>query len=110
MASTKITQTSPRIETNPSWKSAALQAAMSVAKRQARLTSHDVLQELAKSNSNLRTADLRAIGAVMQQARDLGFISRIGPVRRNDRSRSFTTLWESRLVAQSAGTIRPESQ
>ena len=112
MASTETTQTTPlhvnTCSTNPSWKAAALQAAMRVARRQARFTAHDVLLELAESN--VRTADLRAIGAVMRQARDLGYASSVGPVRRNDRTRNFTTLWESRLVAPSSEAIAPESQ
>jgi len=112
MASTETTEMPPShvntCSTNPSWKAAALQAAMRVARRQARFTAHDVLQELAKSN--VRTADLRAIGAVMRQARDLGFVSSAGPVRRNDHTRNFTTLWESRLVGQSSDAIAPEPQ
>lgn len=99
---TKTTLSSAR-STNPSWKAAALQAVMRVARRQERFTSGDVLEELAKSN--VRTADLRAIGAVIRQVRDLGFISSRGPVRRNDRTRNFTTLWESRLVARSSEPV-----
>ena len=110
MSSTESTNTRPSniCATNPSWKVAALQAAMRVARKQEHFTSADVLDELTKSN--IRTADLRAIGAVMRQARDLGFISSCGPVRRNDRTRNFTTLWESRVMAQSSEPGTPKFQ
>ena len=96
MASTNTTH-SCSIPANPTWKAAALAATMRVASRLAQFTSHDVLDELSKSN--VKTHDLRAIGAVMQQARDLRLIFSIGLVRRNDRhSRNATTLWQSRVL------------
>ncbi len=94
---------------NPTWKSAALAATMRVARQRRQFTSYDVLQELA--NSNVKTHDLRAIGAVMQEARDLEIIESVGLVRRNDRhSRGATTLWQSKVVAQPSETTLPESQ
>jgi hypothetical protein len=81
---------------NQSWKAEALAATMRVANRQKQFTSNDVLMELAKSN--VTTHDLRAVGGVMQEARDLGVIASCGLIRRNDKhSRGATTLWESRL-------------
>jgi hypothetical protein len=81
---------------NSTWRAEALAATMRVASRLEQFTSHDVLEELKWSN--VKTHDLRAIGAVMQQARDLRLISSIGLVRRNDRhSRNATTLWQSRV-------------
>lgn len=88
---------------NPTWKEAALAATIRLASRQARFTSYDVLEEVEKSGT--RTHDLRAVGAVMQEARDLGLIRSVGLVRRNDKhSRGATTLWESRLYPQSVQT------
>ena len=88
---------------NPSWKAEALAATMRLAGRQQTFTSFDVLQELEQSN--VSTHDLRAIGGVMQEARDLGVIEGISLVRRNDKhSRGATTLWESRLYRQSVQT------
>lgn len=104
MKSNKTTQSTRRLGTNASWKAAALAATMRVASRVAQFTSRDVLDELATS-SDVRTHDLRAIGAVMQQARDLRLISSIGLVRRNDRhSRNATTLWQSRILGQPSET------
>lgn len=94
---------------NPTWKAAALAATMRLARQRRQFTSHDVLQEIA--NSNVSTHDLRAIGGVMQQARDLGLIESAGLVRRNDRhSRGATTLWQSKVVAQPSETTVPASQ
>jgi hypothetical protein len=102
MASTNATQSCSG-PTNATWKAAALNAIMRVASRLAQFTSHDVLEELKWSN--VKTHDLRAIGAVMQQARDLRLISSIGLVRRNDRhSRNATTLWQSRVLGQGSET------
>lgn len=112
MAPTKIMQS--HIDTcaahaNPTWKAAALAATMRLARQRRQLTSYDVLQELAKSN--VKTHDLRAIGGVMQEARDLGILESVGLVRRNDRhSRGATTLWQSRLVAQPSETTSPHSK
>jgi len=87
--------------TNPSWKAAALGATMRLARQRREFTSYDVLEELA--NSNIRTHDLRAVGAVMQQARDLGLIESAGLVRRNNKyTRGATTLWKSKLVSESS--------
>jgi len=97
---------------NRTWKAAALAATMRLAARQQTFTSYDVLQELAKS-PDVQTHDLRAIGGVMQEARDLGVIVSGGLVRRNDRhSRGATTLWQSNLHSPSAQTTTsaPESQ
>jgi hypothetical protein len=103
MASTNTTH-SHTGHANPTWKAEALAAIMRVASRLEQFTSHDVLEELA-SSSNVKTHDLRAIGAVMQQARNLRLISSIGLVRRNDRhSRNATTLWQSRVLEQPAET------
>jgi hypothetical protein len=88
---------------NPTWREAALAATMRLAARRERFTSHDVLQELA--NTNVKTHDLRAIGGVMQEARNLGLIASAGLVRRNDaHSRGATTLWESRLCQPTSAT------
>jgi hypothetical protein len=82
---------------------------MRLARQRRQFTSYDVLQELA--NSNVKTHDLRAIGAVMQEARDLEIIESVGLVRRNDRhSRGATTLWQSKLVANQSQTTVSESQ
>jgi hypothetical protein len=87
---------------NPTWKTAALAAIMRLAARQQTFTSYDVLQELAKS-PDVRTHDLRAVGGVLQEARDLGVIVSGGLVRRNDKhSRGATTLWQSNLRCPSA--------
>src|ERR1700730_6847116 len=81
---------------NPSWREAALAATTRLARRCDRFTSYDVLRELEKSGA--KTHDLRAIGGIMQEARNVGLISNVGLVRRNDKhSRGATTLWESRL-------------
>ena len=94
---------------NPTWKEAALAATIRLASRQARFTSYDVLEEVEKSGA--RTHDLRAVGAIMQEARNLGLITSVGLVRRNDKhSRGATTLWESRLHRQSVQATAPESQ
>ena len=102
MASTKTTRSHIDIcsaHANPTWKAAALAATMRLARQRARFTSFDVLEELAKSN--VRTHDLRAVGGVMAEARDLGIIESIGLIRRNDRhSRGATTLWQSKVVVQ----------
>lgn len=101
MASTKTTQ--EHIHTcsnhaNPTWKAAALAAAMRLARQRRQFTSFDVLREL-ETSSGAKTHDLRAIGGVMQEARDLGIIESVGLVRRNDRhSRGATTLWQSKVV------------
>jgi len=77
---------------------------MRLARQRRQFTSFDVLEELARSE--VKTNDLRAIGGVMQEARDLGIIESIGLVRRNDRhSRGATTLWQSKIVAQPDATI-----
>jgi hypothetical protein len=82
------------------WKEAALAATMRLASRQQRFTSNDVLTELAKSN--VTTHDLRAIGGVMREAKDLGLITSAGLVRRNDtHTRGCSILWQSR-ICQSA--------
>ena len=96
---------------NPSWKAEALAAAMRLAARQQTFTSFDVLQELEKSD--VTTHDLRAIGGVMMEARDLGLITSAGLIRRNDKhSRGATTLWQSNLHCPPAQTttFTPESQ
>lgn len=107
MAPTKTTQqhiNTCSAHANPTWKSAALAATMRLARQRRQFTSFDVLEELARSE--VKTNDLRAIGGVMQEARDLGIIESIGLVRRNDRhSRGATTLWQSKIVAQPDATI-----
>jgi hypothetical protein len=115
MASTNISTPSlqSHIDTgntnsNPRWREAALAATTRLAGRQARFTSYDVLQELAKTD--ITTHDLRSIGGVMQEARDLGLITSMGLVRRNNKNtRGATTLWESRIY-QSTPTAHANSQ
>lgn len=113
MASTKTTQ--EHIHTcsnhaNPTWKAAALAAAMRLARQRKQFTSFDVLREL-ETSSEAKTHDLRAIGGVMQEARELGIIESVGLVRRNDRhSRGATTLWESKIVAQPRETTLTRSE
>jgi hypothetical protein len=119
MAATTTTQsqqsTQEHIDTcsahaNPTWKEATLAAIMRLASRQQRFTSFDVLTEVEKSD--VKTHDLRAVGGVMQEARDLGLIASVGLVRRNDKhSRGATTVWESRIHQKSAPTTptAPES-
>jgi hypothetical protein len=92
---------------NPTWRAAALAAITRLASRCERLTSFDVLEEVEKSGA--KTHDLRAVGGIMQEARDLGLIESIGLVRRNDKhSRGATTLWHSRLYPTQAA--HPNSQ
>jgi len=94
---------------NPTWREAALIAAARLARQRERFTSCDVLEELAKPD--VKTHDLRAIGGVMQEVRDLGLITSVGLIRRNDKhSRGATTLWESKLYRQSVQTTVPESR
>jgi hypothetical protein len=94
---------------NPTWKSAALAATMRLARQRSQFTSYDVLQELA--TASVKTHDLRAIGGVMQEARDLGLIESTGLVRRNDKhSRGATTLWKSRLVCEAPESTVQECQ
>lgn len=94
---------------NPTWKATALAAIMRIAARQQTFTSFDVLQELDKSN--VSTHDLRAMGAVMVEARNLGVIVGVGLIRRNDKySRSATTLWQSNLHTPSAQTTTSASE
>ena len=106
MASTNISTPSPQTTqahidagsatANPTWREAALTATMRLASRQETFTSGDVLQELAKCD--IKTHDLRAMGAVMIEARNLGLIRSAALVRRNDgHTRGVTTLWRSRL-------------
>jgi hypothetical protein len=64
------------------WRRSALATVKRLAKKRETLTSADVLKALAKSNA--QTQDLRALGSVMTQARDLGFIESGGLVRRRD--------------------------
>jgi len=69
------------------------------------------LEEVEKSG--VTTHDLRAVGAVMQEARDLGLVESGGLVRRNDKhTRGATTLWESRLHNRSThrvpATLQPD--
>ena len=66
---------------------------MRLASRKARFTSYDVLQELAKL-SNVKTHDLRAIGSIMQEARDLGLITSLDLVRRNVNDHLKTYFFE----------------
>ena len=78
------------------WRRSALAAVMRLANKRETLTSADVLKALAKSNA--QTQDLRALGSVMTEARDLGFIESAGLVRRRDgHNRGASTLWRSRL-------------
>jgi hypothetical protein len=80
---------------NREWKKAALAVVKHLAKKNFNFTSADVLAALAKAD--VRTHDLRAIGGVMVEARDCGFIESTGLVRRNDKhSRGATTLWKGR--------------
>ncbi len=111
MASTTTQPMQSHIDTgtanaNPTWREAALAATTRIASRCARFTSYDVLQEVEKSGAT--THDLRAIGGVLLEAKDLGLITSVGLVRRNDKhSRGATTLWESRLCRQSVQTTAP---
>jgi len=80
---------------NPEWRKLALAKVKRLAKKGEPFTSADVLVQMAKSD--IQTHDLRAIGGVMIEARDLGFIKSAGLVRRNDKhNRCATTLWKCR--------------
>lgn len=86
---------------NPTWREAVLAATVRLAARQESFTSGDVLLELEKSD--ITTHDLRAMGGVLQEARDLGLITAVGFVRRNDRyTRAVTTLWSRLCPTQTA--------
>jgi hypothetical protein len=81
---------------NSNWRKSALAAVKRLARKRETLTSADVFTALAKSD--VCTHDLRAIGGVMVQARDQGYIESGGLVRRSDKhNRGATTLWRSRL-------------
>src|SRR4051794_13397242 len=54
---------------NPDWEKAALGAVRRLAQKREEFTSADVLSEL--DDSDTRTHDLRAVGAIMLKARDL---------------------------------------
>lgn len=113
MASTNISTPSPQTiqshvdagtaHANPTWREIALIATARLARERERFTSFDVLQELEKSA--VTTHDLRAIGGVMKEASELGLITGVGFVRRNDKfSRGITTVWQSSLHCPSAQT------
>lgn len=100
---------SASVQVNPAWKAAALIVTARLASRQQRFTSYDVLEELAKSD--VKTHDLRAIGTVMLEAKNLGLITSVGLVRgSNKRTRGATTLWESRLYQSTTPTASANSQ
>jgi hypothetical protein len=96
---TKSTQTyvdTATAHANPKWHKAALAAVKTVAEKQETLISADVLTEIA--DSDVKTHDLRALGGIMIEARDLGLIESSGLVRRSDKhTRGATTLWKSLL-------------
>lgn len=95
-----------RVKTNasPKWQKAALAVVRKLAKKRAQLTSYDVLVELEKWQ--VKTRDLRAVGGVMIDARDQGYIQAAGLVRCNDRfSRGARVLWQS-LLFQASRTGR----
>lgn len=88
---------------NVKWKDAAVEAVRSLAAERQSLTSADVLNELSKLN--VETHDLRAMGAVMTEARKLGYIENAGFVRRNDsHNRGTTVRWSSLLVNPTSNT------
>jgi hypothetical protein len=93
----------PQINTSaahadPAWRKAALAIVKRLARKRETLTSADVLERL--DNSEVKTRDLRAVGCVMVEARNLGIISNAGLVRRsNKHSRGVTTLWRSLLFS-----------
>jgi hypothetical protein len=106
MASANISSPSPQTlqshintgtaNANPTWRDAALAATMRLARRREQFTAYEVQQELAKSN--LKTHDLRAMGGILLEAKELGIITSAGLVRRNDaHTRGASTLWQSRL-------------
>jgi hypothetical protein len=79
---------------NKKWKQAAMDALERIARRQATLTSADVLAELA--TMKVKTHTLKAIGGVMTAARDQKLIESGGLIRRNDKhTRAVTVLWKS---------------
>ena len=83
---------------SPKWCQLALAVVRRIARRQEEFTSADVLQALQKY-SDVSTHDLRAVGPIMVQARDAGYIKGIGLVRRNDQhSRGCTVLWRSLIL------------
>jgi hypothetical protein len=84
---------------DPKRRKSALAAVKHLEEERETLISADVLVELAKSD--VKTHDLRAIGGVMAEARDLGLIEPSGLVRRSDKfSRGATTLWKSCIYKQ----------
>lgn len=84
---------------DPKWRKAALVALKTLAEKRTTFISADVLAELA--SSDVKTHDLRAIGGVMIEGRDLGMIESSGLVRRADKhTRGATTLWKSRIYQQ----------
>ena len=80
---------------NPRWKKLALAVVKRLARHQKHFTTGTVLQKLARY-PRTKTHDLRAIGPIMVEARDLGIIKSCGLVRRNDsHTRGATVLWKS---------------
>jgi hypothetical protein len=87
------------VHADPAWRKAALSTVKRLARKRETFTSFDVLERLDKSE--VKTSDLRAVGSVMIQARNLGIISNAGLVRRSNKySRGATTLWRSLLIQQ----------
>jgi hypothetical protein len=94
--------------TDPAWRKAALAIVKRLARKRETFTSADVLERL--DNSEVKTRDLRAVGCVMVQARNLGIISNAGLVRRsNKHSRGATTLWRSLLFPSDQQSSEPSS-
>ncbi len=84
------------VHADPAWRKVALATVKRLARKRETFTSFDVLERLDKSEA--KTSDLRAVGSVMIQARNLGIIANAGLVRRSNRhSRGATTLWRSLL-------------
>ena len=87
------------VHADPAWRKAALATVKRLARKRETFTSFDVLERLDKSEA--KTSDLRAVGSVMIQARNLGIIANAGLIRRSNRhSRGATTLWRSLLIQQ----------
>src|SRR4051812_7753714 len=99
VSTTPPTDPQPHIETgirhaNPTWHKSALAAVKKVAKKNETFTARDVL--ILAEDFEIQTHDKRAMGGVMREARDLGYIKSDGFVRRCDRyNRGASTLWRS---------------
>jgi hypothetical protein len=83
---------------DPKWQRVALAVVRHLARKGREFTTNDVLISLEKRQ--VQTHDLRAIGAVMVEAKKRGWIESAGLVRRADKhTRGVTTCWRSPLPA-----------